>query len=498
MEKSKLILSGPGSGKTTNMIDEIITKLSFLKPNRYMAIITYTNAATEDIRSKLSKKIFIPSNLFIGTIHSFLNRFILMPYAPLFGICPYEMCFIDELSVSDTKYKNYIVKKARDRGIISYDQIEWISNKIICGGKISDITITKKSSDLIIQAISNRLQFIFVDEYQDANIAQHEIFKSIILKGKTDYFYCVGDCEQYIYGFTYYYKNMKQPKFNKIPIKEFENDKNIIKETIKENYRSSDKIVKFLNNFSLIEQIAQKKYSKEIPVYFIEETKIEKIVSHFKELCEQYGIGDQTKFYLSYSSSTFDNLILSEVNKITNKRVRNNAILAEILRYISSILGVSQKKLCEFKNISQIEFRKIGCKILEIIKKQPDISQKEINNTIASIFEMKIEKLCDGKDLIEKINSHFENKKIVNDYFTTIHKAKGLEAEAVLAVAETNTKFEKWLETNRDLRETDNTDQCRIGFVAFSRAKQLLCLACCNDLGSMKEKLNVLSVETIK
>lgn len=501
MTKSNLVLSGPGSGKTTKMIDEVVKKLPILKSNCYMTVVTYTNAATEDIRSKLSKKLLIPPNLFIGTIHSFLNRFVVIPYAPLFGICPYEMCFIDEIIVNNSKFKNSITKKARDKGVIPYDQIEWIAKKILCGGTVSrdtsKIEITKKLSDFVVQVISNRLQFIFVDEYQDATVTQHEIFKRIISTGITEYFYCVGDCEQYIYGFTYKNKKVK-PKFTTIPIKEFENDKNILREYREENYRSSVKIVEFLNKFSSIKQIAEKSFSEEIPVFYIEETGIDKIIGSFKKLCEYYGFGDQTKFYLSYAGNTFNNVVLNGVYKITNNIISNNIILSEILRYISGVLGVSQKKLCEIKNIDQIELRKIGCKVLEIIKEQPNISLKEINNIIANLFGMEIIKICKGKDMLEKINSHFENKQLGKDYFTTIHKAKGLEAEAVLVIAETAKKFEKWLETNKNIRESDDTDQCRVGFVAFSRAKQLLCLGCCKDLGSIIEKLNVLGVEIIK
>jgi len=127
--ENKLVLSGPGSGKTTGMIDEIIEKIVSLKPCQYMAVITYTNAATENIKEQLDKKIPIPHNLFIGTIHSFLNRFIVIPYAPLLNVCPSDMCYIDEIAVNDTRLRNLVNKQARDKGIITYDQIEWIARK---------------------------------------------------------------------------------------------------------------------------------------------------------------------------------------------------------------------------------------------------------------------------------------------------------------------------------------------------------------------------------
>ncbi|MDD4148364.1 MAG: AAA family ATPase, partial [Candidatus Cloacimonetes bacterium] len=66
----RLVKAGPGAGKTYNMVNQIMCVLPDLKPHETCAIITHTNAAKEVIRSRLSSKLVIPSNLFIGTIHS--------------------------------------------------------------------------------------------------------------------------------------------------------------------------------------------------------------------------------------------------------------------------------------------------------------------------------------------------------------------------------------------------------------------------------------------
>lgn len=47
-----LVIAGPGAGKTTNMVVEIINCLPYLAPSRFMAVITYTNAATEKSQCK--------------------------------------------------------------------------------------------------------------------------------------------------------------------------------------------------------------------------------------------------------------------------------------------------------------------------------------------------------------------------------------------------------------------------------------------------------------
>ena len=66
--------------------------------------------------------------------------------------------------------------------------------------------------------------------------------------------------------------------------------------------------------------------------------------------------------------------------------------------------------------------------------------------------------------------------------YTTIHKSKGLEATAVLVICETKNKLAKWLEGDGEARFNDKNDECRLGFVAFSRAREVLCIACLEEL----------------
>lgn len=90
-----LVIAGPGSGKTTDMVDEIISVLPSLMPHRMLATVTYTNSAAETIRKRLSQKSGIPRNVFIGTIHSFLNQFIIIPYATLFDLAGIDKLFLE-------------------------------------------------------------------------------------------------------------------------------------------------------------------------------------------------------------------------------------------------------------------------------------------------------------------------------------------------------------------------------------------------------------------
>jgi DNA helicase II / ATP-dependent DNA helicase PcrA len=70
----------------------------------------------------------------------------------------------------------------------------------------------------------------------------------------------------------------------------------------------------------------------------------------------------------------------------------------------------------------------------------------------------------------------------VADWSSSIHRAKGLEATAVLVVAKTRNELMKWLVKGKAARGTDKADTCRLGFVAFSRARELLCIAALESL----------------
>ncbi|MEC0432508.1 3'-5' exonuclease [Bacillus subtilis] len=52
----------------------------------------------------------------------------------------------------------------------------------------------------------------------------------------------------------------------------------------------------------------------------------------------------------------------------------------------------------------------------------------------------------------------------------SIHSAKGMEAECVLVLAETQNELNEWLANNQ------KSEEARIGYVAFSRARKLLCI----------------------
>lgn len=84
------------------------------------------------------------------------------------------------------------------------------------------------------------------------------------------------------------------------------------------------------------------------------------------------------------------------------------------------------------------------------------------------------------------------------EWYSSIRKAKGLQADAVLVVAKSLTELKKWLQTKHSFRVADKQDKCRLGYVAFTRPREMLCIACITELDSeliqMLQSLGVLIV----
>ena len=49
--KPTLVIAGPGAGKTHDMVQYVAKAIPYLDHSRVLAVITYTNAATESIKS---------------------------------------------------------------------------------------------------------------------------------------------------------------------------------------------------------------------------------------------------------------------------------------------------------------------------------------------------------------------------------------------------------------------------------------------------------------
>ena len=489
----KLVLAGPGAGKTHDMVERIASQLERLEPHRFLAVITYTQAATEEIRNRLNSKCNIPPNVFIGTIHSFLNRFIFTPFGSILGIVPFEKTFIESVVLSYTPkisymgphLKNKIAERLLPDGLVTYDKIIEKSQDLI-------------SKDRILKVVANRIQMLFIDEYQDATQVQHKIFNTLLKFGKTQ-LYCVGDPEQYIMGFTY--RGKKRPSFADLPINRFPAER-IPK---KENYRSHKPIVDFVNHFHTeIQQESKRGDNPVSKVVFIESLDLNEIVRAYQALCSGTSYEKPPlHFYLSFENKTFEQAMQFGLTPLVAERTSFKTTLETALEIICGIVGLTKKQISERYKLESLQIRKMGIDLLKKIAEGKIVDKPSLMNFIAG--ELRLEpNLIDssiGDDLLHSLRLIMRGGKNLstNHQFSSIHKAKGLEADTVLVLAKTNKELTNWLILNKDERISNKDDSCRIGYVAFTRAKILLCISCLEKVSDENRKtLEGLSVSFIK
>ncbi|PAT01135.1 hypothetical protein CI105_08375 [Candidatus Izimaplasma bacterium ZiA1] len=503
--KNKLVIAAAGSGKTHSLIEEVVSVVrNEMSPHKYICVVSFTNSVSDEIISKVEKDLgYVPDNLHISTIHGFLYRFIIKPYAK-FVVCSSSdvveliQSRVDEISFikneKDTTKKRNLInsfkRKNRLKGRIFIDDMITTSNLI---------TQDKECSSNISELISH----VFIDEFQDVTANLNNVFERIRVHKKTK-FYLVGDPEQYIMSFTSHQQSFKNLPINLNIHKTRTYD--VKKNT--DNWRSTQKITDFLNNFhSSVSQTSVSKHKNlDIEVIFCNEIDVEKSYKSFisyiesvnVELLDQNLEAISTLFLLSRENATLGSLstkydfeVLGEKNKSKSfygyKDIMNLLIHSYLKLNIYDFLSVNgiTKFYCEkimIKVADSLHKNESKTSITSYLKEHI-ISLQETENRVIHSF------LYNAQDIVNKSEQVFESLprkegKKFEQIISTIHKAKGLASDAVLVVAKTEKELLKWIETDKSKRELCTLDSSRIGYVAFSRARKLLFISCLENVNS--------------
>jgi DNA helicase II / ATP-dependent DNA helicase PcrA len=512
-DKLKIVIAGPGAGKTHALSLEVLKSLPVIEPHRFCAVITYTNAATDEIRARISNEVKLQPNLFIGTIHSFLIRFIFEPFAHLLGISEVEKYYIDKAKLNYTPRNNFagkaqeknIAENLLKKGIVTYDQVLGQAYQII------------ESNPNIAKLLSNRLQFVFIDEYQDSRLLKHNLIKKIFQESKTE-FYFIGDPLQSIFNFTYTFSQLKkepQPKlFSETPMMDFLSNytSNVSSNSL--NYRSSSNIVNVINNFILKAEHKQTSVSGEnnIPIYFIEGHDKAGILEAYQKLQERHKMEEiHTAACIKKGKEIRRNLILTGawktmadtcnqkgISELPRDNHKQSNHLIEISRVILGVLGLKKTEALTYCN-NEIEYRKFCFEVLRLIKNSAEdkYNSSQIRNLFQTTFNCTIPS-SSGEINIQDSLEHLRERKVISsskDFYSAIHSSKGLEATSVLICAETEAELTKWL--NFSSANTEMDDDFRMGYVGFSRARDMLCIACLKPLKN-QESTNLLNLLNVK
>jgi DNA helicase-2/ATP-dependent DNA helicase PcrA len=518
------VSAGPGAGKTywlVNHIKNILHNSDKLYRTRKIACITYTNIAVETILKRLGTS---SQQVEVSTIHSFFYKNIVKPYATFiateFGLNVREMDGHDDIimtnysflkewktrtgqqritddstvveAFSKLKWKlengelkvktdypflvgKYPIKNDSyfeykkmiwEKGLVHHDDVLFFSYQII----------TK--FPFVVNVLNSKFPYIFIDEFQDSNPIQVEIFKKLgLLESRIG---VIGDVAQSIYKFQGADYTQFQA-FSLPSIKEY---------IISENRRSSNEIVDTLNNVRKdIVQLKFRNISTSKPIIFIGDMtlalKAAKIKCNNEKVytlsrnnitsnamkAEINGSGLDSKLLEklkdSDSNTKRSNLIYScvkaiaygkekkfkdaikELEKCFNYKTDKIKGKKKALEYITLFL----EKYSEFENSSMLEFAAF---VRANLKADLSTFSKGAIKTFYESYTFKQLLLC--VSIPEDISLH-----------KTIHKAKGDEFDNVILVL-SDEKDIKFLTDSNLL----SNEEHRISYVAISRAKNRL------------------------
>lgn len=224
----------PGSGKTTALVAKLaILARKWTLSNSGICVLSHTNVAREEIENRLGNtevgKKLLSYPHFIGTLHSFFDLYISLPWLRSKGV---KLNLIDSHMVRNARWyslprdtRNYLMRQNRDESICEYKgsigAIDWdrhgetgsiIQSAIKRSQDAGNFTFDEMlfyAHEALTQcgsfqtAIQNRFPLLFIDEAQDTNAFQwdllHHAFSSDDSLSIRQGF---GDSNQAIYNYV--------------------------------------------------------------------------------------------------------------------------------------------------------------------------------------------------------------------------------------------------------------------------------------------------------
>jgi len=418
----------PGSGKTTVLLAKLklLADRMPLENGTGICVLSHTNVAVDEIRNRLSNytdKLFSYPN-YIGTIQSFVDKFVTMPY--LRTIAGRNVQVVDNLTfaqhmlnkmktVSMYRALNYVTKNSFETGRQYADRVDFTQALYIrddgslCVGNqkkklagpdkdsakqynmlISDLLIEEgiiRYQDAYFYAklaignlqeeytdlFSSRFQYVFVDEYQDCDNVQCQAI-DLIFDSKKCVVIKIGDPDQAIYN------SERNEGVEWIP----QNGCLPITTSCRYSQEIADVICKLKrNNESIVTSLGKTKIKPVLLVFDIKG--INSVLREFINLLGKYEILDSKGVYKAIgaikkedSSGLKIGSYWSEFDGSVKKQSEYNywVLLDEIIKELS------KGKLYKAEQL----VRKLLCQVFHYAKIKNDVSGKEFSTATIKKF----------------------------------------------------------------------------------------------------------------
>jgi DNA helicase-2/ATP-dependent DNA helicase PcrA len=228
-----LLLACPGSGKTRSAAERV-ARLS-ASPGTRVAVCSYTNVGAERLGSVLAQELGVTLNErhFVGTIHAFLLRYVVYPFAHLLGaqqgpyvreggswptvrVCsdnakriaidafrrdasggliltnkPRTIPESDEVVIASVGSEVLRIKGQmfRSAGVLTADDAIWVALHLL------------RNHPNVCAAVAARFDELVLDEAQDTSELQLACLRELRRSGRLESLVLIGDLEQSIFSF---------------------------------------------------------------------------------------------------------------------------------------------------------------------------------------------------------------------------------------------------------------------------------------------------------
>lgn len=426
-------VAGAGAGKTTNLAN-IISSLSFSEgKNTYC--IAFSNSATENISKRVNSTLkYIPKNLKISTIHSFLFSEIIDPY--YYWLYYKQFKKISTISLpQEYIYRNQRISSLEQNDILHITKIPERAKWVIYKKSTDNKTICNKRKQ-ILSSFTNYCDRILVDEAQDIDEDMKKILELFDELGIDIILF--GDPKQDIHGRNCFRQLIE--KSNEV-------------EYISESYRCPPKHIALSNLLTPdIEQ--QKSCSKyEGTVQVVYESQIDNVNSFLSK--SAFGLK-----YISRSNNRF-------ATHMTFTNTRLNDLYFVIYSEIKSKWN---------RELSELRLKRISYYyseyLIDVYAKKQDCSLA-INNLVKNGIINRLD-----KQTYAQICKIIESKNQNNDLLVvqSIESVKGLESDNCLFVL--TTDLAPYLfQIKHDYNKTKN-----LLYVALTRSLNHLTILITNEV----------------
>lgn len=289
---------------------------------------------------------------------------------------------IKELNLIDDAVVEFQKNGILEKNILKlYDFYEKSQEKLKKAKNLLDFYDLEKYMKILSEKenLFDGIKYVFVDEYQDTNKVQERIVKNV---AKNCNFVAVGDLKQGIYGFR-----LASSEIFLKDLKEFEEDENSAVNYLKSNFRSSQKVLDFVNDVfkvCMTQEVAGVDYEntsmlngmanfvddgqKAITLDLVKENETEVC-----ELPELYSVKD-AKVYTEEKNKNMLYAVAKRIVEVLQTKISDNGVLRACK--LSDIAILSRKRDGLFNELEMF-LQKIGLAVVStsrnLLMDEPEI-----------------------------------------------------------------------------------------------------------------------------